>query len=365
MMDRQDAIQARAPFDFVRYANCWEDARVLVEALDPSPGKKILSVASAGDNSLSLLARGAEVVSVDISPAQLACLDLRRTAIARLEYQDCLAFLGVDFHPDRLPVYRQLRGELNAQARAFWDSHPESIKEGIVHAGKFERYFQCFRRWILPCIHSQKRVAALLSKCPREQRIDFYRNVWANRRWHMLFSLFFSRFMMARMGRDPEFFRYVEGKVAERLLERTRYAMTELDASENPYLTYILTGNFGSDLPDYLQPENFTRIRSNLSALKIVMGSVEEVNTSYGTFDGFNLSDIFEYVSAETMSAVYGQLLSRANPEARLAYWNMLVPRSCPEGFRNRIRALDSLAEALFKRDRAFFYSRFIVEEVL
>ena len=45
-------IQERAKFNKIRYANCWEDPELLLEVFDS--GKKILSIASAGDNSLSL-----------------------------------------------------------------------------------------------------------------------------------------------------------------------------------------------------------------------------------------------------------------------------------------------------------------------
>jgi len=58
-------------------------------------------------------------------------------------------------------------------------------------------------------------------------------------------------------------------------------------------------------------------------------------------------------------------LLDCAKPKARLAYWNMLVPRECPEGLRDRVVSRDAEARALFARDRAFFYSRFVIEEVL
>ena len=68
-----DRIEDRAAFEQVRYANCWEDADVLCEALQPAEGKRILSIASAGDNALALLAQGATVVAADISLAQLAC----------------------------------------------------------------------------------------------------------------------------------------------------------------------------------------------------------------------------------------------------------------------------------------------------
>src|SRR5437773_3458117 len=67
-----DRIEERARFGYVRYANCWEDANVLCDALEPAPGKRILSIASGGDNSFALAADGAHVVAVDLSEAQLA-----------------------------------------------------------------------------------------------------------------------------------------------------------------------------------------------------------------------------------------------------------------------------------------------------
>jgi S-adenosylmethionine-diacylglycerol 3-amino-3-carboxypropyl transferase len=53
-----------------------------------------------------------------------------------------------------------------------------------------------------------------------------------------------------------------------------------------------------------------------------------------------------------------------ARPGGRLAYWNMLVPRSRPKSMADRLRPLSELAERLHRADKAFFYSRFVVEEV-
>ena len=50
---------ARTDFSILRYAQCWEDADVLLAALEPRPEHSVLSIASAGDNTLSLLASGA------------------------------------------------------------------------------------------------------------------------------------------------------------------------------------------------------------------------------------------------------------------------------------------------------------------
>ena len=60
----------------------------------------------------------------------------------------------------------------------------------------------------------------------------------------------------------------------------------------------------------------------------------------------------------------YGALLDRAQPGARLIYWNMMVPRGVPAHFADQVRSLDELARTLHERDRAFFYQSFHVNEV-
>jgi S-adenosylmethionine-diacylglycerol 3-amino-3-carboxypropyl transferase len=114
-----DRIEERARFDLVRYANVWEDAEVLCPALAPAPGRRMLSIASAGDNAFALLAAGAEVVAADLSPAQLALVELKRAAIRRLGYEEALAFLGIQRGAeDRRSVYERLERDLPASARS-------------------------------------------------------------------------------------------------------------------------------------------------------------------------------------------------------------------------------------------------------
>ena len=53
-------------FAVLRYGQCWEDADVLTEALAVGPGDDCLSIASAGDNTLALLAGGPRsVLAID------------------------------------------------------------------------------------------------------------------------------------------------------------------------------------------------------------------------------------------------------------------------------------------------------------
>ncbi|MGI9519689.1 MAG: DUF3419 family protein [Pirellulaceae bacterium] len=363
----EQRIEERADFDLVRYANCWEDADILCEALQPAAGKRFLSIASAGDNSLSLLAAGAEVVAVDLSSAQLACLELRKAAFAHLDYEELLAFLGVNPSECRMATWRNLRDSLSPSARAYWDNHQDSVEAGVIHCGKFESYFRKFRTRALPLVHSRRKVARLLEPKSREQRFEFYDRHWNTLRWRMMFRVFFSRFVMGRLGRDPEFFRYVEGSVAQRILERTKHAITELPTHDNPYLTYILTGNYAANaLPNYLRPEQFSSIRDNLSRLTLAQMPVDQAAREFGNdgFDGFNLSDVFEYLNPDLCRDIFVQLLDVSRRSARLVYWNMLVPRHCPEELGHRVDSLQEFADQLFAEDRAWFYSGLVVEEV-
>ena len=362
-------IQSRAEFSSIRYAQCWEDSTLLTSALAPS-GKHCLSIGSAGDNSFALLAAGAASVTIaEMNPAQIACIELRKAAYLTLDHQSFLELLGSRPSTRRTSIYQTCRSSLPPEARAFWDSKPTEIETGIASAGKFERYFAKFRNIVLPLAHPRSRVLSLLEKRTPAERELFYNKHWNNRRWNWIFQLFFSRKAMGALGRDPEFFKYVEGSVADRILSRTRHALVHLDPSENPYLHWILTGTHGNALPEALEEKNFGAIRQALAdnRLEIVNAPLEEVldHPSDKKFDAYNLSDIFEYMSEENTAALLTKIHSASNPGALLAYWNMLAPRSRPESLAHLLKPHSTEADSLFQQDRAFFYSRFVIEEVI
>jgi S-adenosylmethionine-diacylglycerol 3-amino-3-carboxypropyl transferase len=372
----QSEAATRADFSEIRYAQVWEDADILLGALDVRPGDVCLSIASAGDNALALLTRDpARVIAVDLSPAQLACLELRVAAFRTLDHPELLELIGSRgcTPTRRAALYARCCAALSETTRAFWDARAQAIACGIGSDGKFERYFALFRDRILPLVHSRACVAELLA--PRADvtaRERFYDERWNTWRWRLLFRLFFSRRTMGRLGRDPEFFRYVDGSVADRILARTRHALTTLEPSENPYVRWILTGTHGDALPCALRAEHFETIRGNLDRLEWRCDSLEAFlaraeaspNDRFCRFDRFNLSDAFEYVSLDHYHRMLEAIVRVSRPGARLAYWNMLVPRHRPESMADRIVPLAELAARLHQADRAFFYSAFVVEEV-
>lgn len=360
-------IRNRASFDFIRYSNCWEDADLLLRGLNPKPGARLLSIASAGDNSFSLLTCDPElVVAVDLNPSQLALVELKRSAFRRLAYEETLGFLGFATQgtKNRLEIYRSLREELSAGAREFWEANGELLERGVISVGKFERYFSIFRKNILPLVHSRKDVKGLLARKSLDEQERFYDKEWDTWRWRAMFRIFFSRFVMGRLGRDPELFRYVEGSVADRILSRTRHALTAIPVHSNPYVRYILDGEFGDALPHYMRRENYEKIRGNMGALQLLLGTTDDaVRSAAHRYDGMNLSDIFEYMTEAETKEIGTRLAEACADEGRILYWNMLAPRSLAKIMPERLHRLDALSDQLFLEDRAFFYQALHIDE--
>ena len=111
-MSINPTIAEKADFAKIRYAQCWEDADVLLAAMDVQSTDTCLSIASAGDNVLALVGAGARrVIAVDLSPAQIACLELRVAAIRLLTHAQFLELLGQNPSSDRRTHYQRCRAQ--------------------------------------------------------------------------------------------------------------------------------------------------------------------------------------------------------------------------------------------------------------
>ena len=109
---------------------------------------RVLSVASAGDNTLALVGAGARrVIAVDLNPAQIACLELRVAAYRHLSHSEFLLLMGQHRCRYRMALYQRCRASLSDDSRHFWDAHPRLVQRGVAQVGKFEGYLDKFRRF--------------------------------------------------------------------------------------------------------------------------------------------------------------------------------------------------------------------------
>jgi len=337
----------------IPYAQSWEDADVLLEALQVDSADTCLSVASAGDNTLALVGAGAKrVIAADLSPAQIACLELRVSAYRNLKHSEFLELLGQNPSAQRLELYQRCRADLSQQARRFWDRRQRLILQGIVYSGRFEKSLTLLRRFVLPLIHPRKKVNRLFEMSTVQERHEFYDREWNTQRWTLLCNILFGR--MTEPGVQIQ-------------NRRIPNALIQLPPQKNPYLQWILAGRFMTALPYALRPENFDRIRQNLDSLEWHCASVEDVLAGLpdDVLHCCNLSNIFEHVSPESYRRMLHEIIRVSAPGCRLVYWNVSAQRHCPPVLADRLRQRRDLAVRLFRKDKTFFHRDLVIEEVV
>lgn len=358
-------LTKRVNFEIIRYANCWEDADILLAGLSPEAGSKVLSIGSAGDNSFSFLVTDPELVAaVDINRTQLFLIELKKVCIQNLEWEEALAFLGFAPSENRLQRFHSLKSQLNGATRAYWESNLDMIARGVIHEGKFEKYFQLFSGKILPWIHSRRVVDALFEAKTGEEQLHFYQNKWNTWRWRLLFRIFFSKYVMGKYGRDPEFQKQVQGSVSKFIFKKAATHLASAAAQENYILRYTLTGSFEGLLPHYLQKGNYPLVRANLGRLHLKENFAQAAIQHYGKFHCMNLSDIFEYMDPELFRETARALVAGTEKDGRLGYWNLMVPRRISQILPENVEYLHTESDRLTAIDKGFFYKGFIVDTI-
>lgn len=360
--------------DRLLYGACWEDLEIARTALRIPSGGLVVAIGSAGDNVIGLLLDDpARVVAVDLNPAQTALIELKVAAL-RSAPAELAAFVGGIPGADgaastRLARYDALRPLLSAKAVRHWDARTGAIGAGVIHAGRFERYLAWFRRGVLPVVPGRDLVRRMLAAQDVEEQRRLYLEQWDSGAWRRLFRVFFSRRLMAAVGRDPAFFdQFDGGDTGAHFLARAIEGLTATPIRSNPYVTYILSGSYRipDAAPVYLKPEHATVLAERADRIQVVTGSLMKALRELPdrVVDAFYLSDIFELVDPAGYEAILVEIARTGRPGARLCYWNNLVPRARPESLADRLWSETDLADRLHAEDRAFIYSRFVVETV-
>ena len=133
------APEAVAPYGGrLMFAQSWEDPACDFAALRPRSGETMLAITSGGDNVLAfLLADPERIVSVDLNPLQTWLFELKRAAFGVLSHSDLRMLFGLDAG-DAEALYRRVRPELSAAARAYWDGDRRWREHGRHQARDLE-----------------------------------------------------------------------------------------------------------------------------------------------------------------------------------------------------------------------------------
>jgi S-adenosylmethionine-diacylglycerol 3-amino-3-carboxypropyl transferase len=357
--------------DVIRYSQVWEDHQVLCDGLAITPQDDVLSIASSGCNVLALLLAGARTVTaIDMSPAQIALVELKIAGIRMLSHDTFVGFMGArPAVTPRLDTYQQIRHQLTPASLAFWDTHSANIEQGVIHCGRFDKYLRLFVEEHLPGVWPRGVKQRLLDAKSLAEQQRIYQSECDTQAFRALFRWFAGREMIASTGRDPAQLKYVlAGDLGEHFLQRFRHSMVNLATAGNYYLEYNLLGKY-RDVetgPIYMRSTNFERLKGLVDRVQLVTDELEQYLGSrpVGCFSKANLSDVFEYMSTAASQRMFEVLARHLRDGGRLAYWNLLVPRTPSSSLRQRLKPLTETGERLHAVDRTWFYRSFHIDEV-
>ncbi len=362
-------IAEKMDFEQVRYSQVWEDHLLLERGLQVGPGDDVLSICSGGCNALALLLMEPHsVTTIDMNPAQSALLELKLAGIRVLSHPEFACLVGARQGHDRLALFSRLKSELSDAAVAFWESTLEALQAGLIHSGRLETYLETFRQEHLSKLWSEELMTRLFAERNLGRQAEIFRSEAATPAFEECFRWYFGREKMAEQGRDPAQFEHVtEGDVGAYFFARFCDACTRLPLHDNFYMESFLTAKH-RDLdigPPYLRPRNFERLKSLVDRVNIYTGELETYlyEQPPQRFSKANLSDIFEYMSPELSDSVFQALASQFRVGGRIAYWNLLVPRSS-SATQQGLRHHDELSARIHRQDRSWFYRSFHVESV-
>jgi S-adenosylmethionine-diacylglycerol 3-amino-3-carboxypropyl transferase len=325
----------------------------------------VLSVASAGDTALSLLALGArQVIAVDINEPQLHLCRLKAAAIECLEREAAAALLGftVGSTSNRQRWFTQCTNALPAATEEFWRAHESALcSRGAIWCGRYEQFIRRVQQIVRPLLGA---TFAELFHCTTgsEQQELFDDRI--GRPWlKAFFRLAFHPSIFSRCGIDPQSLEHRQDPIplGEQYWATFRSFCIDTPASLNPWLQLHTIGRLVSldAVPSYLTAPGFAKVKQGLDRLRWVNCDLlayvrdqlpAEVNKVH-------LSNIPDWFGAEEFGQVLCDLAGKLQPQSRLVWRYLHVNRQLPAQLPRPVYIDSDLGSRLREKDRFPFYT--------
>lgn len=375
-------------FDAFVYNQIWEDPRVDIEALQIDGSSRILTISSGGCNALNYLVEGPQTVTaVDLNRHHIYLLNLKLAAVKYLpSYDDFFEFFGEGKGKNTGSNYlRYIRPHLDKDTRHFWESNTfgGSILYGerisfFANAGLYDH---SRNGYFLRFFHSMSR----LFGCKPEEVLNAGSIGEQEQLYNKYIDPFFDSLVIKTLGKLPvtmfglgippqqydELKKDVDsGKsVIDIYRERTKRLACDYPINENYFAWQAFARKYDTKdriaVPEYLKPQNYETLRSNIDRLNAKVGSAtDEIKSSAaGTFNRFVFLDAQDWMNADQMTELWSAIAEKGEPGSRIIFRTAgavsPLDADLPEELLARFHCEKEVSERLFKQDRASIYGGF------
>jgi S-adenosylmethionine:diacylglycerol 3-amino-3-carboxypropyl transferase len=328
------------------------------------PGGTVLSITSAGEMPLNLLALGADrVVGVDIDPRQNHLARLKLASALCFERETAVRFLG--YQPaagaDRRRWLGELLPHLPRATADFWNEHADGVKNGPIWAGRFEQYLRLALKLAGPLISRPFRT---MTKCESLQaQRTVFRHTLDRPVIHAIFRMVFSPALYGGHGIEQKALQHYDDAVplGERFFDDLRSLCEATPAKSNPFLQLFTLGEVLTPdiVPTYLTDAGIARVRARRAAIDFVDADVIAYlrDTPAATFDRFHLSNVTDWMPYAEFEILLNLIVARCRRPARAVWRAIHAGVALPASVMNQIEVDYQFGATLRQRDRFPIYA--------
>ena len=373
------------------YNTCWEDPRLDRVALELRPNDRVVLITSAGCNALDYALQGpSRVDAVDVNPRQNALLELKLAAIRKLEYEDFFAMFGHGRLANVSAVYQsQLRAALSPWAQRYWDRWIQFFadpRRTFYYRGASGTFARLIKFYIDRVVKARHEVDAMLSAATLQEQREIYHGGLRDRFWTRTLRFTMNRDATLSMVGVPRAQRRqleadYEGGIVRFVRDCLDAVFGELPLADNYFWRVYITGSYTPDCcPEYLQPDNFQRLKAGLADCIYVhtdtlQGFLEKHRQPVSRFVLLDHMDWLADKCFPALVAEWQAIIARASADARLIWRSGGLRTSFLERVRVAVdgRSVElpellhyhrDLAQTLHARDRVHTYGSFSIADL-
>ena len=373
------------------YNTCWEDPRLDRVALEFGPEDNVLVITSAGCNALDYALAGPKHVNaVDMNPRQNALLDLKKSAIRNLEYEDVFKMFGEGRLPEAKKIYEsKLRAELPEWSQQFWDKKIkwfDNPRKSFYYRGTSGAFARMVKIYNERVIRVKPLLEKMLSAETVEEQREIYDSELREKFWTGLIKFTMNRdTTMSMLGVPKAQRRQIENQYPGGLVKFIQDCMesvfADLPMKDNYFWRVYMTGKYTPECcPEYLKPENVQRFKDGLidnvsTHTDSVQGFLEKHD---GQISKYILLDHMDWLSDHffpLLESEWQAIIDRAAPNTRLIWRSggletdfidkVEVTR---DGQQQKITSMltynDQLSDELHEKDRVHTYGSFYIADL-
>ncbi|MGI9518806.1 MAG: DUF3419 family protein [Pirellulaceae bacterium] len=373
------------------YNTCWEDPRLDRIALNLSSDDNVLVITSAGCNALDyVLMEPKHVYAVDMNPRQNAVLDLKKSAIRELAFDDFFKMFGEGYLPGIRSFYDPvLRRNLSPRSQMFWDKRIrwfDDPRRSFYFRGTSGSFAHKMKVYTDRVIKVRPHIETMLAAQTLEDQEAVYFEHLVDKFWSGPVKFAMKRdTTMSLLGVPKAQRKQIEdhypGGLLKYIQDCVETVFVKLPFHENYFWRVYIEGKYTRECcPEYLKEENFERLKGGLAdQLTTHTDSVQGFLDKFeGQISRFILLDHMDWLSTHLfpyLEAEWQSIVQKAAPGARLLWRSGGLHTDFIDeihvqanGSVTRVNELltyqTDLARELHQKDRVHTYASFYIADL-